>query len=71
VKYLFALMDDETRFWIAQEVAESKYKHDAGKLFELGKKVIGKKPMTIITDGLPAYHDAYQKRVLDFEKPSN
>ena len=24
-KYLFAMMDDETRFWIAQEVAETKY----------------------------------------------
>jgi len=61
MKYLFALMDDETRFWIAQEVAESKYKHDARMLFEMGKKVTGKKPMTIVTDGLPAYHDAYKK----------
>jgi transposase-like protein len=33
MKYLFALMDDETRYWIAQEVAESKYSHDARKLF--------------------------------------
>ena len=24
MKYLFAMMDDETRFWIAQEVAEIK-----------------------------------------------
>jgi transposase-like protein len=37
MKYLFALMDNETRFWIAQEAAESKYKHDARKLFELDK----------------------------------
>ncbi len=29
MKYLFAMMDDETRFWIAQEVAETKFKHDA------------------------------------------
>jgi transposase-like protein len=61
MKYLFALMDDETRYWIAQEVAESKYQHDARRLFQLGQKVTGKKPMTIITDGLPAYHDAYKK----------
>lgn len=61
MKYLFALMDDETRFWIAQEVAGSKYKHDARRLFEMGKRLMGKKPMTIITDGLPAYHDAYKK----------
>ena len=24
MKYLFAMMDDETRFWIAQEVADTK-----------------------------------------------
>jgi transposase-like protein len=61
MKYLFALMDDETRYWIAQEVAETKYKHDARRLFQLGQKVAGKKPMILITDGLPAYHGAYKK----------
>jgi transposase-like protein len=68
MKYLFALMDDETRFWIAQEVAESKYKHDARRLFQLGVKATGKKPMTIITDGLPAYHDAYKKEFWTMKK---
>jgi transposase-like protein len=33
VKYLYAMMDDQTRFWIAQEVADIKYTHDARKLF--------------------------------------
>jgi len=69
MKYLFALMDDETRFWIAQEVAESKYKHDARKLFEMGKRLMEKKPMTIITDGLPAYHDAYKKEFWTLRNP--
>ncbi len=69
MKYLFALMDDETRFWIAQEVAESKYKHDARRLFQLGEKLVGKKPMTLITDGLPAYHDAYKKEWLTLACP--
>ncbi len=69
MKYLFALMDDETRFWIAQEVAESKYKHDARKLFQMGQKVAGKKPMTLITDGLPAYHDAYKKEFWTLKSP--
>ncbi|MDQ1280083.1 MAG: putative transposase, partial [Thermoproteota archaeon] len=41
MKYVFALMDDETRFWIAQEVADSKYKHDARKLFKMGKELMG------------------------------
>jgi transposase-like protein len=69
MKYLFALMDDETRFWIAQEVAESKYKHDARSLFALGKKLMGKKPMTIITDGLPAYHNAYNAEFFTLKNP--
>ena len=61
MKYLFALMDDETRFWIAQEVANSKEKHDASGLFRKGKEVTQTKPKVIITDGLQSYHDAYMK----------
>jgi len=68
MKYLFALMDDETRFWIAQEVAETKHTHDARNLFQMGVRVTGKKPKTLITDGLPAYHDAYFKEYWTHEK---
>lgn len=32
-KYLYALMDDETRFWIAQQVADSKWTQDVRPLF--------------------------------------
>jgi len=69
MKYVFAIMDDETRYWIAQEVAESKYKHDARKLFQMAKKVTGTKPMTLITDGLPAYNDAYKKEFWTLKGP--
>ncbi len=61
MKYLFALMDDETRYWIAQEVADTKHEHDASSLFRMGKEVAGKKPDTLITDGLASYHQAYLK----------
>lgn len=61
MKYLFALMDSETRFWIAQEVADSKYAHDAKNLFRAGKIATKHHPKVLITDGLPAYHDAYKK----------
>ena len=52
MKYLFAMMDDETRFWIAQEVAETKMKHDARLLFTQSKKLMGKQPKILVTDGL-------------------
>lgn len=61
LKYLFALMDDETRYWIAQEVADSKEKHDARRLFQEGREIASKRPETLITDGLQSYHDAFNK----------
>lgn len=61
MKYLFALMDDETRFWIAKEVADRKEGHDASGLFKQAKEVAQTKPKVIITDGLRSYHNAYQK----------
>ena len=69
MKYLFAMMDDETRFWIAQEVADTKIKHDARNLLRMSKKLMGKKPMTFITDGLASYHDAYKKEFWTLKNP--
>ena len=67
MKYLFSMMDDETRFWIAQEVAETKDKHDARNLLRMSKEVCGKKPTTFITDGLKSYHTAFKKEFLSSE----
>jgi putative transposase len=61
MKYLFAMMDDETRFLIAQEVAETKEKHDARVLFFRAKRLMGKQPKTLITDGLASYAVASQQ----------
>jgi putative transposase len=71
LKYLFALMDDDTRYWIAQEVADTKYKHDARKLFSMGGEITGKRPETLITDGLPAYRDAFNKEFYTNNKPQS
>lgn len=71
MKYLFALMDDETRYWIAQEVADTKFKHDARDLLREGKEIAGKRPNTFITDGLPAYHDAFNKEFFTKKKPQS
>jgi putative transposase len=62
MKYLFAMMDDETRFWIAQEVADSKERHQPKGLFYQGLKMTnGRAPAVLITDGLPSYHYAFKK----------
>ncbi|HEU4605258.1 MAG TPA: DDE-type integrase/transposase/recombinase, partial [Nitrososphaera sp.] len=60
-KYLYALMDDETRFWIAQQVADSKFTEDVRPMFKEGVKVAGKKPRKLISDGAPNFGEAYKK----------
>jgi putative transposase len=61
MKYLYALMDDETRFWIAQQVADTKYTANINPLFHKGKEVTGKRPNTLISDGAPNFNDSFNK----------
>ena len=67
-KYLFASMDDDTRYWLASEMAHTKFQHNADTLLQLTKKKIGKSPAHFVTDGLPAY-DSSSKRI--FGKDTN
>ena len=57
-KYLFASMDDETRLWMALDLAEKKTGHDASKLFEDTMKLADRYPKQMITDGLGSYKQA-------------
>ena len=59
--YLFASMDDDTRYWLASEMAHTKFQHNADKLLELTKEKIGKNPAHFVTDGLPAYMKSSKK----------
>ena len=62
-KYLFALMDDETRFWLASDLADRKEGHDAGKLFRDTLEQVGKIPAKMITDGLNSYRVAAESEM--------
>jgi transposase-like protein len=61
MKYLYALMDNETRFWIAKEVANTKGTADITPMFREGKVFVGKAPSTIITDGAFNFDAAFRK----------
>ncbi len=64
MKYLFALMDEDTRFWVAQQVADTKYTADVRPLFVDAKQKTGKIPLTLTTDGgshfIPAFRKEFQ-----------
>jgi putative transposase len=67
MKYLFAMMDDDTRFWIAQQVADTKYTADVRPLFAQSKVATGKAPLTLITDGGTHFIPAFRK---EFRTPT-
>ena len=59
--YLFASMDDDTRYWLASDIADNKFHHNADSLVAMTKKQAGKNPRNFITDGLPAYMKSSKK----------
>ena len=59
--YLFASMDDDTRYWLASDVADNKFHHNTDNLLDMTKKQAGKNPRNFITDGLQAYMKSSKK----------
>ncbi len=59
--YLFASMDDDTRYWLASDLADNKFQHNADNLLHLTKQQAGKTPKHFITDKLPAYMKSSKK----------
>jgi putative transposase len=69
MKYMYAIMDDETRFWIAQQVSGTKYTADVRPLFKKAKEVAGKRPNVLISDGAPNYNQAFKDEFFTRRKP--
>ena len=62
-------MDDETRYWIAQQVGNTKYTEDVEPLLKTGKKLTGKRPLAFISDGARNFHQAYKKEFFTITNP--
>jgi transposase-like protein len=58
LKYLFAMMDDDTRFWIAQQVSDTKGTSDVRPMFREAQERAGKNPKYLISDGAPNFAEA-------------
>jgi transposase-like protein len=69
MKYMYALMDDETRFWIAQQVADTKFTADVKPLFRKAKEIAGKNPTVLISDGAPNYSQAFKDEFSTLRNP--
>jgi len=56
-------MDKDTRYLLASNITEKREVEDARQIFALAKQVANTKPEKVITDGLPAYKKAFNKRI--------
>ena len=68
-KYLYAMLDDETRFWIAKQVSDKKYNEDVRPLFKQAQKTAQKRPSALISDGANNFAYAFRKEYASHKKP--
>jgi transposase-like protein len=68
-RYLYAMMDHQTRFIIAQQVADSKNTADITPMFSEAKEITGRRPNVLISDGGPNFHDAFNKAFRTIRNP--
>jgi putative transposase len=64
-RWLWNVMDEKTRFHLVSVISETRSKEDARVPFRQSKKVAGKKPRVMVTDGLPSYKQAFNKEFYD------
>jgi putative transposase len=69
LKYLFAMLDDETRFWIAQQISDHKATSDVRPMFKESIRVAGKRPSILISDGAHNFHRAFNKEIWTHNGP--
>lgn len=61
-KYLFAMLDSETRFWLSKMVAEHKGNDDVAPMFAQAKQLAGKVPEQLTSDGASNLSHAHKKQ---------
>lgn len=72
-KYLWNwnVLDEETRFLLANNITEKRFTDDARTVFQMAKETAKVKPDFVITDGLHAYQDAIRKEFFVNNKRPN
>ncbi|MFZ0510189.1 MAG: hypothetical protein WAM14_01170 [Candidatus Nitrosopolaris sp.] len=69
-KYLFTLMDDQTRFWIAHQVEDTNYTSNVQPLFKDAKRIVYDRSIpTMITGGAANFHDVFTSEFSSIKSP--
>jgi putative transposase len=68
-KYLYAIMDDQTRYLIAQQVSDSKFTADITPMFRKAKAITGRRPNVLISDGARNFNHAFKQEFFTRRSP--
>jgi putative transposase len=68
-RWLWSVMDRDTRLMLASQVTEKREIEDARRLFAEAKAMAKIKPDKVITDGLHAYKQAFNKEFFTLKNP--
>jgi putative transposase len=70
-KWLYAMIDDDTRYWIAMQVGDKKWHEDVRPMWREAREVAGKQPRVLITDGAANFRIANRKEYYSKFKARN
>ena len=59
--WLWNLSDHDTRFLLASRVSQRREVQDARAVFQDGKKLMTRRPLAVVHDGLQSYNEAFTK----------
>ena len=68
-RWLWSVMDRDTRFMLASQITEKREIEDARRLFAKAKTMAKMKPTAVVTDGLQAYKQAFNKEFFTLKNP--
>jgi len=66
--WLWNVMDEGTRFLLASVISKERKVEDARRAFQAAKATGKRKPKYVVTDGLQAYHKAFNKEFYDHHR---
>jgi transposase-like protein len=67
--WLWNLMDNDTRFLLASQLSQKREIEDAREVFAEAKALAKVQPTFVVTDGLRAYQDAFNKEFFSLRSP--
>ena len=69
LRWMWNVMDNESRFWLASQITEKRETTDARNVLAEARNLAKIRPMAIVTDGLRAYQHAITKEFYTMKAP--